>query len=137
MLQELALLRNRVPDPPTSLELRAAGSILHDYYNGAERLFQRIATAIDQNLPSGPNWHVDLLDRMAYPIPDVRPAVISSDLRQRLGDYLRFRHVFRNIYGHTLRWDLLRGLVDGLPEVHRSLALAVREFMGFLGSLAH
>ncbi|HEY8884396.1 MAG TPA: hypothetical protein VIO35_03715, partial [Chloroflexota bacterium] len=73
------MLRSRYPDPPTSLELRAAGSILHDFYNGVERVFERIATAIDQDLPSAPNWHVDLLDRMAYPIPEVRPAVISSD----------------------------------------------------------
>ncbi len=129
------MLRSRYPDPPTSLELRAAGSILHDFYNGVERIFERIATAIDQDLPSAPNWHVDLLDRMAYPIPEVRPAVISSDLRQRLSDYLRFRHLFRNIYGRELRWDLLRSLADGLPEVHRAFTIAVQEFSGFLLTL--
>ena len=72
---------------------------------------------------------------MAYPIPEVRPAVISSDLRQRLSDYLRFRHLFRNIYGRELRWDLLRSLADGLPEVHRAFTIAVQEFSGFLLTL--
>src|ERR1700682_2411272 len=118
LVQELAMLSQRLPDPPTTVELRAAGSILHDFYNGAERLFERVATAIDSNVPAGQNWHVELLSRMPYPIPDVRPAVISDALRQRLGDYLRFRHLFRNIYGSGLRWELLRPLGNDLPRVH-------------------
>jgi hypothetical protein len=136
LIQELATLRQRLPDPPTTLELRAAGSILHDFYNGAERSFERVATVMDSSLPTGANWHVELLSRMAYPIPGVRPAVISDPLRQRLGDYLRFRHLFRNIYGSELRWDLLRPLVSDLPDVHRDLAVDVRTFVRFLQKLA-
>ena len=135
LLLELTTLRQRLPDPPTTVELRAAGSILHDFYNGAERLFERIATAIDSSVPTGPNWHDELLSRVAYPIPDVRPAVISDALRQRLSDYLRFRHLFRTVYGRELRWDLLRPLVDDLPDVHRELSADVRSFAGFLHGL--
>jgi hypothetical protein len=133
---ELALLRTRLPDPPTSIELRAAGSITHDFYSGVERMFRRIATVIDGDLPSGPNWHAELLERMSYPIADLRPAVISSDVRLRLEDYLRFRHVFRHIYGHALRWELLSPLVETTPDVHRALTQQVREFTLFLRGLA-
>ncbi|HLZ10496.1 MAG TPA: hypothetical protein VKT80_18060, partial [Chloroflexota bacterium] len=87
LVLELAELRQRLPTPPTTVEIRAAGSILRDFYNGSKRLFVRIASAIDSSVPVGPNWHVELLSRVAYPIPDVRPAVISDTLRQRLGDY--------------------------------------------------
>ena len=136
LIQELRALSQRLIDLPTSVELRAAGSILHDFYNGAERIFERIATAIDSSLPTGPNWHVELLSRMAYPIPGVRPAVISDSLRQRLGDYLRFRHLFRNIYGSELRWDLLRPLVSDLPQVHQDLSVEAGTFVTFLKKLA-
>ncbi len=129
---ELAQLPPADTAAPTTLELRAAGSILHDYYNGAERIFERIATTIDAGLPGGPNWHADLLDRRSHPIPEVRPTVISSDLRQGLGDYLRFRHLFRNFYGSRLRWPLLRPLVDGLPSTHRQFSTDVRGFIAFL-----
>ena len=135
LVLELAELRQRLPTPPTTVEIRAAGSILRDFYNGSKRLFVRIASAIDSSVPVGPNWHVELLSRVAYPIPDVRPAVISDTLRQRLGDYLRFRHLFRNVYSRELRWDLLRPLVDDPPTVHRELTGDVRVFAAFLQSL--
>jgi hypothetical protein len=73
---------------------------------------------------------------MSYPIADLRPAVISSGVRLRLEDYLRFRHVFRNIYGHALRWELLSPLVETTPDVHRALTQQVREFTLFLRGLA-
>ena len=136
LVRELAELRARMPDPPTSVELRAAGSILHDFYSGVERMFQRIATAVDQDLPGGSNWHIELLNRMSYDIPTVRPAVITADLRQRLSDYLRFRHLFRNIYGRDLRWELMRDLVEDMPAVEHAVAQAIREFTKFLHTLA-
>lgn len=136
LLDELATLRQQLSSPPTSLELRAAGSILHDFYSGTERLFERVATAIDSSLPTGSNWHVELLDRMSYPIPGVRPSVISDDVRQRLSDYLRFRHVFRNVYGRQLRWSLLRPLADELPDVQRQLSADVRAFIAYVHQLA-
>jgi hypothetical protein len=33
----------RIPDHPSFVEIRAAGSLLHDFYTGAEKIFQRIA----------------------------------------------------------------------------------------------
>lgn len=30
---------------------------LHSFYNGLERLFEAIATTIDNHLPGGSNWH--------------------------------------------------------------------------------
>ena len=73
---------------------------------------------------------------MAYPIPNVRPAVISVHLRLRLGDYLRFRQLFRDIYGSELRWDLLLPLVRDLPDIRRELSAEAGSFVTYLEKLA-
>ena len=63
------------PDP---FEVRALGSILHDVYQGAEGMFQRIAKEIDRHIPIGESWHRQLLDIMAEPLPKTRPAIIQG-----------------------------------------------------------
>ena len=87
------LLRNS----PGFVEVRAAGSILHDFYCGAEKMFRRIAARVDGDVPSGDGWHQQLLERMATPVSGVRPQVIGEEMKARLSELLRFRHLFRNI----------------------------------------
>ncbi|HZX48260.1 MAG TPA: hypothetical protein VFF47_03470 [Nitrospirota bacterium] len=45
------------------METRAAGSILHDFYSGIEKIFRRIAAKIDRDIPSDEDWHTELLIR--------------------------------------------------------------------------
>ena len=55
------------------VEVEGLGKYVHDYVNGVEDLFIRIAKKIDQDIPAGPHWHRDLILRMAKEIPGVRP----------------------------------------------------------------
>ena len=92
--------------------LRAGGSILHDFYNGAERSFERIARIVDEHVPSDEHWHQTLLAQMAAPLR--RTGVRKSSPKrysEDLDKYLRFRHRFRNIYGPDLDWSRLVGLL--------------------------
>jgi hypothetical protein len=118
-----------------SIEARAAGSILHDFYTGTEKIFQRIALELDGSLPTGADWHSDILLRMTVEIQGRRPAVISEDLAQRLAEYLRFRHVFRHLYGFELRWDLCRDLLANLPLLLRELRAQFQAFREFLTAI--
>lgn len=59
---------------------RAVGSLLHDFYSGAEKIFRQIAVKIDQDLPTGEGWHIQLLKRMAMSIEGIRPQVIDEKL---------------------------------------------------------
>ena len=111
---------------------RTLGSLLHDFYTGVEKVFQRIAFQLDGGLPVGPGWHVQLLRRMAIPIDQVRPAVLEERLSQTLGEYLRFRHVFRAVYGFELRRERLRELAAGLLEVFETLKAQLCRFLDFL-----
>ncbi|MFB3904049.1 MAG: hypothetical protein ACE15E_11400 [Acidobacteriota bacterium] len=114
------------------IERRAAGSILHDFYTGVEKVFQRIAIELDGGLPAGPDWHSDLLLRMTIGIEQRRPPVITEELAERLGEYLRFRHVFRHLYGFELRWELCRELLGDLPATLEDIRKQLRNFQDFL-----
>ena len=61
---QLQQLLAQIPEPPTFVELRATASILHDFYSGIERIFERIAVTLDGGLPEGERWHQSLLQQM-------------------------------------------------------------------------
>ncbi|MDN3513008.1 MAG: hypothetical protein NG747_01255 [Candidatus Brocadia sp.] len=48
---------------------------LHGFYSGLERIFEKIASSIDEIVPSGANWHQELLNQMNTEVPGLRPAV--------------------------------------------------------------
>lgn|SRR4030067_2903679 len=120
---------------PSFLETRAAGSILHDFYSGIEKIFRRIASRIDRDTPSGDDWHTELLIRMSLPIDGIRPAVISEDLKERLAEYLRFRHLFRNIYGFELKWERCKTLGIMLKDILGLFKTEIQDFFKFVESL--
>jgi hypothetical protein len=79
----------------THILRRAKGSILHDFYNACERIFELIAREVNGGVPRAQQWHKKLLYMMTISVRGVRPAVISKGLVSRLDEYLSFRHVFR------------------------------------------
>ena len=114
---------------PSTFDLRAAGSIVHDFYGGAERIFERIAVRLDEDVPPGPHRHTDLLLRMAHPWGEKRGTVLDHDLALQLHRYLRFRHLFRHTYGFELVWNELRPLVEGLSSVLANLRSRLATFL--------
>lgn len=84
LLTEYDELLDVIPDEEPDLVRRTAlSSVVQSFYQGIEGLFQTIAKRIDGNSPSSSQWHQELLRQMSKP-SDVRPAVVSDDLRQRL-----------------------------------------------------
>ena len=96
----MAVVRERPEDQ--DLYLDSVALCLHDFYTGMERIFRQIATGLDEAVPTGRDWHEALLQQMAGErLPD-RPAVIADTTREVLEEYLRFRHVVRNLYAFEL-----------------------------------
>jgi hypothetical protein len=95
----------------------AAALNLHDVYVGLERLFEEIAREVDRSVPEGPHWHRTLLDQMASSISSTRPAVLSNEVRQKLGAYRGFRHVVRNVYAVEFDPEQVAPLMRRLPDV--------------------
>jgi hypothetical protein len=125
----------RLAEWPDTVRVRTAGGILHDFYCGLERIFRHIATRIDEDLPSGGDWHVQLLQRMGTDIEMVRPAVLDHEMIRQLDEYLRFRHLFRNMYGFDLEWDRCRELLNDVPATFETLAQQLSLFDEFLRTL--
>jgi hypothetical protein len=114
------------------LYIDSAALNLHDFYAGLERIFQQIATTVDGDLPAGGDWHRDLLHQMQTNLPDVRPPVLSDEAVQTLDEFLRFRHVVRNIYAFQFDPDRVARLVQLMPPAFHQTKLELFAFAEFL-----
>jgi len=117
LVKEMEDLTRRFTNEPDFIQARAAGSIIHDFYCGVEKLFERVAVNIDGELPKGEEWHTELLSQMARPLVGIREAVINQDLLGKLREYLRFRHLFRHIYDFELKWQRFKTLSLSLSDI--------------------
>ena len=98
------------------VELTALAGVLHSFYNGVESVFQTIAKRVDEQMPSGADWHRELLHQMACKADD-RPPIVSPETLARLESYLGFRHFVRHAYSFRLDWEKMEDLVLELGEV--------------------
>ena len=110
---------------------RARGSMFHDFYNGVERIFLRVAAELG-GVPRGEQWHRQLLDDMVLDLDDLRPAVISAGLRAKLQPFLRFRHLFRNIYGQELDPDRLAEIAGRYETAHHGFQAEIGDFLAWI-----
>lgn len=108
---------------------------LHGFYSGLERIFEKTASLIDGNVPTGANWHQELLNQMGIEVPGIRPAVISSELKDALEDYRGFRHVVRNVYTYHLNPEKMEPLVAKLRKVFERSDAELSAFARFLQSI--
>jgi hypothetical protein len=127
--EHLELLTLPQDTEPGRTEVIAVSGVLHSFYGGIENVFKRIALDIDGSVPGGSRSHTDLLEGMARP-SEKRSAVISDELRERLGDYLYFRHVVRHAYSFDLDWSKMPGLAQGAEETLRLLESELADFFG-------
>ena len=132
LVTEMEDLMERFSDQPDFIQTRAAGSILHDFYSGIEDLFEKIAVNVDGELPKGDNWHNELLLQMGRSWEGLRGAVLSEDLLRKLKEFLRFRHLFRNIYGFELKWNRFEELSRSLSRTLSELKADLDAFQGKL-----
>ncbi len=105
---------------------------MHGFYSGVERVFQLIARTVDRSVPQGANWHRMLLDQMTSEIPDVRPAVISSETLESLEDYRGFRHVVRNVYSYNFDPNKIEMLVENISATYDNVRNQLTTFVKFL-----
>ena len=109
---------------------------LHGFYAGIESIFEDIAQVVDDNIPSGPDWHRRLLSQMTEEAPETRPSVIAEETSNCLADYLGFRHIVRNVYTFNLRPTRLEELVVDLPACLELTTQDLNNFIAFLESVA-
>jgi hypothetical protein len=114
------------------LYLDSASLNLHDVYSGFERVFKQIASIVDGNVPASPEWHRELLEQMGLELPKVRPPVLTTDSIERLDEYLRFRHVVRNVYTFSFDPERIKRLVEELELAFDEIRQELLAFANFL-----
>jgi hypothetical protein len=126
----ISAARHRAEDQ--DLYIDSAALNLHDFYAGLERIFHQIATTIDGKLPTGREWHRDLLQQMQTDLPDLRPLVLSNEAKQALDEFLRFRHVVRNIYAFQFDPESVERLVQLMSPAFQQAQTELLAFAEFL-----
>jgi hypothetical protein len=106
-------------------ELIVLGVNLHAYYTAFETLLERVARLLDEEGPSCPACHRDLLLQMKIELPGLRPAVVAPELLRELEELRRFRHFFRNAYVLELDPDKTREHGLRVLRVHPQLAAGI------------
>lgn len=118
------------------LYIDSAALNLHDFYSGLERIFQQIGSIVDGNVPSGHNWHQELLRQMRMEVSDLRPPVLSAEAMKMLDEFLRFRHVVRNIYAFQFDPERIARLVSQMRPAWGQVQAELLAFAAFLEQVA-
>jgi hypothetical protein len=135
VVDEAELALRDFPDAvPPPRELRGIGNIVHDFYTGAEHAFEKISAELDGGIPSGGAWHRELLASMALNLPTLRPPVITGSTVRLLEEFLRFRHLFRNVYGFELEWERMKPLLARMGSAWAGFDADLTAFLAFLDS---
>ena len=69
---------------------------------------------------------------MQADLPDLRPPVLSAEARQAVDEFLRFRHVVRNIYAFQFDPNSLERLVQLMPSAFQQAKAELLAFAEFL-----
>jgi hypothetical protein len=108
---------------------------LHDAYSGLERIFKQIAATVDGNVPGESDWHRQLLQQMGLNLPKMRPPVLTEHAIARLDEYLRFRHVVRNVYTFSFDPERVGRLATEMEDVLTQIRQELLAFADFLDSV--
>jgi hypothetical protein len=82
--------------------IKAIALTLHSIYTGYEKILEMIIKGIDGDVPTALDYHTALLKRASYPIPDVRPGIISEETFSSLNMLRAYRHKLRRIYTYLI-----------------------------------
>lgn len=107
---------------------------LHSLYSAFENIFRNIASAFENQVDQA-GWHRQLLERMRLDLTPIRPAVIDSEIYDKLDEMLRFRHVFRTLYGYTLDPLRLQIMLRKALELKPLYQSQIERFLQFLRQL--
>lgn len=130
------LLLNQAQEKQDDGYLDGVALNLHGFYGGIERILEDIARSLDASVPSGPEWHKDLLLQMADRMNAIRSPVIRIETRQCLDEYRGFRHLVRNVYTFNLRPSRLIELASELRACYEATGRDLANFVEFLEGLA-
>ena len=135
LVDGLLELEQRLSNSGETVE--AAALRLHSFCRGVERMMLLVSRVVKSGTPSqGEGWHRRLLERMAM-ATESRPAVLREATQRELQEYLRFRHLVRNLYADELRAEPIQRLIEQLRQTWPELEADITGFQDWLTSIAN
>lgn len=132
VMQRVQLLHNKAKQSGDYAYFDGVALNLHSFYVGVESGFEDIGHTIDLALPSGPNWHQELLQQMGAQLNEIRPAVIRRETRACLDEYRAFRHLVRNLYTFNFKPSRLEELAQAVQHCFKLVSEDLDCFIEFL-----
>jgi len=114
--------------------LRAAASMLQDFYSGIENILIIIIREFE-GLPKSDECRRSLLLLSAREIDSVRPPILNEELIKILDEYMRFRYLFLHSYDFELKWDKIKHLVEGIDDLWEKISSELDDFLEFLDDI--
>ncbi|MQA92443.1 MAG: hypothetical protein GEU90_19820 [Gemmatimonas sp.] len=105
---------------------------LQNLYTAVEQLLTRVASEIDGKVPSGDNWHRELLDQLNMEISGIRPAVLDAELYADLDLLRRFRHRVRHAYAAEYDWAEMQNILAAAEALRVRLLRTLADFDAWL-----
>jgi len=118
----------KIKENPDFIEKAAAGSFLHSFYNGVERLAILIYKGINEKTPNDSKWHKNLFEKMFTPTENY-PVLFNNEYKIQLKDYLEFRHVFRHTYEYKINIKKLKPLINNVEIIWENIKNDVNIFV--------
>lgn len=134
--REINHLLSRVGDGTTATEKEIVylGYQLHNLYSALEDLFKNVAACFENQVDDLARFHRDLLQKMSFAIPGVRPNLLNRESYQLLDELRRFRHVFRHAYTYQLDQARIASLQTRILASWGQVEFDLDEFESFLRS---
>ena len=96
----------------------------------------RVSRVVNGGTPSrGEGWPRRLLERMAM-ATEIRPAVLNEPTQRDLQEFLRFRHLVRNLYADELSVEPIQRLLNQLQDTWPLLAADIDRFQSRLTTVS-
>ena len=113
---------------PDFIEASAAGSFLQSFYNGIEGIILLIFKNIGEKIPNGLHWHKKLLEE-TFVTSEKKTFLFKNEYKEKLYEYLSFRHYFRHSYGYEIDSKRIIPLINGVEDMWIQLKNDINKFI--------
>jgi hypothetical protein len=116
---------------PNLIEITALAGVLHSFYNGIESILIFIYKNQGKELPTGDNWHKQLIEEL-FDLKENEKLIFPLSLKDTINSYLNFRHFYRHSYTFHLEWKEMNHLVTELSNNWKAIKKYLKKFLNEL-----
>lgn len=122
------LLRFCIQKDPEFIEKSAAALLLHSFYNGIENIFNILLKHYGEIKISSDKWHRMVLESV-FESTENRDNILDPIIKDKVIEYLAFRHFIRHAYGFQIDWKKMKHLIVELESIWDHIKEDIKLFL--------